>query len=212
MYTNWDDMVKAGLVLATGVLLITLLFARTQTIDNMRTDHCLLLGDERVLKGSDNSIASSATARHYFNDDCKLAGVPVPTAIPTPADWTFDTKTLEGTARWAGIAGAALQAGRYDADGLRLRFPVTEYLAVVSVPIGNDDTGQRRDALLAFDGLGNSREVQRVDALAFFHEERGGLLAQASRSVWSFFIPGFAIALLCLFLMELRGAPWDRRE
>ena len=217
MNTNWDDMARASLVLATGVLLIALLFARTQTIDNMRTDHCELLGGDRALrydgKLTPAPVAEKDDELYHFNDSCRLVGVPAPAPIPTPEGWggigtPWPVATLEA---------AALRAGRYHhpqspaADGdptptpvPPLPFSTTRYLAMVEVPT--------EPALVAFDGLGNSRQVQPVDTLAFFDQERGGLIARSSGFVWSFFLAGFALAVLCLFFMELRGAPWDRRE
>ena len=147
MNTNWDDMARASLVLATGVLLIALLFARTQTIDNMRTDHCELFGGDRALRDDGTATPAPVAKRndvlYHFDPDCLLDGVPAPAAIPAPDGWS-----VSGTP-WpvATLEAAALRAGRYHhpqspaADGdptptpvPPLPFSTTRYLAMVEVP------------------------------------------------------------------------------
>jgi len=200
MSTEWHDGVRAALVLGVGVLLIGLLIARAQTIDNLRKDHCELIGGDRALRGEEFHIASADGTLYHFTSECKLS--PARSAITPVEGWTVGTP-------WPAMLNDLPTAGRYEEvpagtpTPAPLAFSVTRHVEVVDV---DGDPNK----VAAFDGAGANVKVQPRDRMAFFDPERGGMLASASGFVWSLFILGFAIALLCMFFMELGGAPWDR--
>lgn len=208
MFTNWDDTARASLVLATGVLMLLLFMSRVQTIDNLREDHCLMLAGDRALPPSDDGdvypVASGNNDIYHFTTDCDLDNRNSQhlTPIDAPPGWTIGERWPDDVER---VEWVEVNRLNLDDDGTvisKLPFSVTRSINKINVAGGGT-------AVVAFDGQGGNARVEAVDRMAFFDRDRGGMLALASEFVWSFFLAGFAIALLCLFVMELRGAPWD---
>ena len=204
--------VKAVSLASLGMLLLLLLFSRTQSLDSLRQENCRLAGEDRIAVEGGLGIGATvvpnptppARGIEYRDSGLMRASMPITTTTPSPARYACVASVLSGTPHptpdnWSVGTPWPVAVGVPTPYPIDLDIGDTERVVVVT-------EGGESQLVAVNKHTGETSWVVHSEGLGFLNS---GLVGRIAALVPPYYILFYILAFVSLIIAEIYGIRED---